>query len=152
MLASLIALGALMPVEPGLHYTEGVMGPEAAPFPPYVLIARNGSAVDLTWDHVIEAKYYEVYRGAAPYFDPALGQGNRIKDVNCIWCGNGTILVAQDTGIDEYAGDGVVPMVQVVGDVANNYFWAVRSRNEANEVSGIQNRVGEFDFRLVAGN
>ena len=55
-----------------------------------------------------------------------------------------------DDGIDRYALDGVVGPVQVIGDLANNYFWAVQAR-AGDGVSGVINYVGEFDYALVKG-
>ncbi len=47
-------------------------------------------------------------------------------------------------------GESSSPAVQIIGDAASNYFWVLRSRN-GDGVSGLSNRVGEFDFNLVPG-
>jgi len=51
-----------------------------------------------------------------------------------------------------YLDDGATPLpaVEVIGDVAHQYFWVVRGAND-NGVSDNSNRVGEFDFALVPG-
>jgi len=129
-------------------------GPAAAPEAPYVFsIARNGSTVDLKWYAASDCTAYEVWRGTAPYFNPALGQGNKIVDFANIYGEGGTVLYTDD-GIDRYsagAGDPLLAPVQVIGNVNINYFWVARGRN-GDGVSDISNRVGEFDFRLVPGS
>lgn len=40
---------------------------------------------------------------------------------------------------------------KIIGDPAINYYWVVRGQS-LDGVSGNSNRVGEFDFALVAGS
>jgi hypothetical protein len=133
--------------------TPAPESPWAAPDPPDVAIKRVAGTnnVELSWLHVLEANYYDVWRGTAPYFNPP-GQGNKIKEINAAPYGQGQTVRYTDTGADNYPGDGTIPTVQVIGDVATNYFWVVRSRNTGGEISDNSNRVGEFDFRLAAGS
>lgn len=128
--------------------------PLSAPEAPWVYIARNGQNIDLSWAHVgADASYYEVYRSTNPYPQPGVAPTNRIKDIPAGGAyGAGYVFVSTDDGIDHYAADGIVGPVQVIGDPAVNYFWVVRTRNSAGEVSDIQNIVGEFDFALVKGS
>ena len=99
----------------------------------------------------MENEYYEVYRSPVPYFEPGAAPANRIRDISASGYGSGSVLEYIDDGIDDYAADGTVGPVQVTGDVANNYFWAVQGRTGGN-VSGVENYVGEFDFALVKGS
>lgn len=127
--------------------------PRGAPEAPWVEIERaaNPANVRLFWWHFIENEYYEVYRSTVPYFQPGLAPANRILDLSAGGYGSGSIVETIDDGIDRYALDGVVGPVQVIGDVANNYFWAVQARS-GDGVSGVINYVGEFDYALVKGS
>jgi hypothetical protein len=127
--------------------------PGSAPEAPYILIERvlGADSALLWWDHVSESDYYQVHRGTTPYFDPLQGQGNQIADIDCVPCGAGDIPSYQDDGQDRFSADGTLAPVQVIGYVSTNYYWIVRGRNEGGEVSEVSNRVGEFDFGLVAG-
>ena len=126
--------------------------PAAAPEPPYIFIMRSGSSAKLSWEHVLESDYYEVWRSdGLPYFDPAASQGNRIADLPAGAYGAGSIVEYPDDGIDRFAADGTVGPVTVIGDPAHNYFWVVRGRN-GDGASEPSNRVGEFDFAVVKGS
>ena len=134
--------------------TVSVAESRSSSAPPDVTIARVAGTnyAKLSWLHVLEANYYEVWRATAPYFNPP-GAGNEIREINAGPYGVGQTVTYTDDGVDRYAGDGTIPTVQqVIGDVNVNYFWVVRSRNTGGEVSGNSNRVGEFDFNLVPGS
>jgi len=126
--------------------------PQGSPEAPWVEIKRapNPAYVRLFWVHLIENDYYEIYRSPVPYFEPGDTRANRILDLSAGGYGSGSEIPVIDDGIDRYALDGVVGPVQVIGDVANNYFWAVQAR-AGDGVSGVINYVGEFDYALVKG-
>ncbi len=119
--------------------------PVTPPAPPEVAVAAAGSAAALSWPHRLDSASYEVWRGTAPYFDPATA-GVQVASVDAGFRG----LIGPDMA---FTDDGMVPPppVTIIGDPATNYFWVVRSRN-GDGASEISNRVGEFDFGLVAGD
>lgn len=132
---------------------EGTTGPQAAPVAPWIGIERvpGTNYTLLSWEHLVENDGYEIWRGTTPYFDPDLGEGNQIQYQPK---GPGGFITFIDTGVDWYynpPADPQLPPVQVIGDPATNYFWVVRGRN-SDGVSENSNRVGEFDFALVAGS
>jgi hypothetical protein len=128
-------------------------GPESAAVPPEIDIARvagtNNAA--LNWWHLEENEGYQVWRDVAPYFDPGAGEGNQVAYRSAASCGSPCFITVIDDGVDRYAADGTLPTVQVIGDVAVNYFWVVRGQN-GEGASGNSNRAGEFDFGLVKGS
>lgn len=132
---------------------DPLAGPASAPVAPWINVARVSSTNNavLSWEHMDENDAYQVWRGTAPYFDPAQGQGNQIAYIPAGPYGSGAIIDYTDDGVDRYADDGSLPTVQVIGDPATNYFWVVRGQN-GEGVSENSNRVGEFDFALVAGS
>ncbi len=137
-------------------------GPVAVPDAPRVSIQRGPSAICSTnasnviclyWPHVgQDAAFYEIYRSNQPYPQPGVPPANRIMDLPAGAYGQGSTVSYLDDGLDNYAGDGTIATVQVVGDVQNNYFWVVQSRSGSNETSGGSNWVGEFDFSLTKGS
>lgn len=141
------------PVTPDDALAGEPLAPSAAPEAPWVEIERaaNPAHARLFWWHLIENEYYEIYRSPVPYFEPGDTRANRILDLSAGGYGSGSIVETIDDGIDRYALDGVVGPVQVIGDVANNYFWAVQARS-GDGVSGVVNYVGEFGFALVPGD
>jgi len=112
---------------------------------PVLDIALDGNQVRLNWLHQAANQTYQIWRGTdLPYFDPGTGQGTQIATV----AADGA---THDQELD-YLDDGTTPLpiVEVIGDVTHQYFWIVRGAND-NGVSDNSNRVGEFDFALVAG-
>ena len=105
----------------------------ALPAAPAITSARNGEAIELDWDDVANAANYRVYRSTSPYFSSHIG--NRIANP----------ALSQQTDND-FGG------ANVIGDIDANYFYLVRSRHNGDYLSVQSNRVGEFDFALVAGN
>lgn len=139
-------------------------GPQAAPNPPFISIQRAGpSSIALLWEHGDQTTTaYQVWRSTDPYFDPNMGQGVKIDDYTFPGSlyGLGTEFRYVDDGVcGKYTAPASAPNtcrfsqnppVTVIGDVAHNYFWAVRAGNSGDEFD-FANRVGEFDFALVAG-
>ncbi len=119
--------------------------PVTPPTPPEVTVVAEGTSAGLSWPHRLDSASYEVWRGTAPYFDPeSRGRAGGQR---------GRGLPRGRAGPDmAFTDDGTVPppAVTIIGDPATNYFWVMRSRN-GDGVSGVSNRVGEFDFELVAG-
>ena len=117
-------------------------------------VEAGATDATLAWLHRPEDPYYEVWRGSAPYFDPAAGEGNQVAEIECESCLSGAAVSYTDDGADGYYAepdDPQLPAVQVIGDVTTNYFWVVRGRS-GGHVSGNSNRVGEFDFALAPGS
>ncbi len=85
-----------------------------------------------------------------PYFQPGDSGVNPIAYIDAAPYGPDSEIPYDDSGYDYDPAGGTQPRVQVVGDVANNYFWGVEGR--AGTGSGIINWVGEFDFALTKGN
>lgn len=120
--------------------------PDTPPTSPVVDIAAKDAAAILSWPHALDSSQYEVWRGTAPYFDPAEEAGT------------GVLVTTQDAGFVgagasfEFTDDGAnpPPPVQVIGDPATNYFWVLRARN-GDGPSELSNRVGAFDFSLTPG-
>jgi hypothetical protein len=129
------------------------LAPVAAPVPPEIAVQPVPGTTDakLTWANRIEDPYYEVWRGATPYFDPAGREGNQIA---LIWgeaYGVTGEVSYSDDGTDRhfsFPDDPPLADVVVTGDPRNSYFWVVRGR-AGEAVSGSSNRVGEFDFALT---
>lgn len=154
-----VALAAEAPEGEGL-----LAGPQAAPNPPWISIQKNtASSIALLWEHSDQTTaVYQVWRGTSPYFDPNLGQGVKIDEYSfpLTLYGLGTGFRYVDNGVCGYytAPSSAPntcrypqsPTVQVLGNVAVNYFWAVRAGNSGGEFD-FANRVGEFDFALVPG-
>jgi hypothetical protein len=142
-------------------------GPAAAPEAPEIRIEKASSnSIALLWDHPgEETTAYQVWRSENPYFDPNIGQGAKIDEYAFPGVyGQGTAFRYVDNGSCGYFLVGTPPSEQqpqpctsqnptvtVLGDVAHNYFWAVRGGNTAGEFD-FANRVGEFDYRLVPGS
>lgn len=125
--------------------------PDGSPVEPWISSARvpGTNNVELSWEHLSENGAYQVWRGTTPYFDPALGQGNQIYLWDTI---SGDTLTYPDDGSDYYPTyDPNLPRLQILGIPAVNYFWVVRGQSGP-DVSANSNRVGEFDFALVAGS
>ena len=112
---------------------------------PALDIAQAGNQVRLSWLHQAANQTYQVWRSAdLPYFDPGAGQGAWVAAVAADGAAHDQELVYLDDGATP------LPAVEVIGDVAHQYFWVVRGAND-NGVSDNSNRVGEFDFALVPG-
>lgn len=118
--------------------------PATPPTPPQVTVEAKGADAMLSWSHQLDSSQYEVWRGTAPYFDPDAAEGALVSTVDAGFVGAGAAFSFTDDGATP------PPPVQIIGDPATNYFWVVRSRNR-DATSGLSNRVGEFDFALVAG-
>jgi hypothetical protein len=116
---------------------EGGFLPGAvAPLSPDVTATRSGSAVALMWRHNSTNASYQIRRGTDPYF--ATASGTLIGDgatKNCT--NNGVTVTCTDTN--------------AIGDPDTHHFYMVRAFNSGG-ASADSNRVGEFDFELVAGN
>jgi hypothetical protein len=111
--------------------------------PPSVSIRRNGtSAIDLTWLHLEPNSAYQVWRGEAPYFQPAT-EGSQIGAIDGAAYPTGATVTFVDDGAAS-------PPAAIVGDPDRNYFWLARGSN-VRTVSADSNRVGEFDFALMRG-
>ena len=105
--------------------------PAVAPNP--VTIEKSGASdALLRWQHVDPNSAYEIWRDAAPYFDPAAGEGT-LRSTEPATSGEMTYL---DSG--------------AVGDAAQNYFYVLRGYLNGG-ASDPSNRVGEFDFQLIPG-
>ena len=104
----------------------------AAPASPCVAIRRDGTAAVLSWPHLPPNTSYQVWRGTSPYFMP-VSEGVRVETLPA-------------TGEDM-----AYPAAGGIGNPEQNMFYAVLG-GLAGGLSGPSNRVGEFDFRLVAGN
>lgn len=153
-LTTAVALARLLP--PGEDSWLGkspAAGPQGGPVPPRISIARDTDPNDavLNWEHEFENTGYQVWRGKKPYFDPWAGEGGQIAYRSAEACGQPCSFAVSDDGVDRYPADGTLPEVQVIGDPATNYFWVVRGEN-ADGPSANSNRVGEFDFALMAGD
>ncbi|MBM3235710.1 T9SS type A sorting domain-containing protein [Candidatus Poribacteria bacterium] len=96
----------------------------------------NGDYLDLSWS-VITSMTYDVYRDTIAYFEPdTVNKTNRIA--SGISGSQPTV-----TFTDDNIGD-----ADVVGDVNNNYFYVVIAVDSGGNMSGISNRVGEYDVAL----
>ncbi len=118
--------------------------PATPPTPPEVDIEAKGADATLSWPHQLDSSQYEVWRGTSPYFDPDAAEGALVSTVDAGFVGAGASFQFTDDGATP------PPPVQIIGDPGTNYFWVLRSRNR-DAASGLSNRVGEFDFALVAG-
>lgn len=131
----LYAYGLPTPLKDGLavKYTPFSGTPPAcAPaVAPDLSITKNGTAADLTWQHLVPNTSYQVWRSELPYFLPP-GEGALVQ------------TLAATPGAMTY-GD-----ANTIGDPLANHFWVVRGVL-AGGASGPSNRVGEFDFNLTAG-
>ncbi len=98
---------------------------------PALQISRSGSDLTLSWPHLSPNQKYQVWRDAAPYFDPGLGEGTLLST------------------LDAVAGTMIYPDPGRAGDPPDFYLvrgWVV------GEPSGPSNRVGEFSFALTPGD
>ena len=102
------------------------------PAVPALSATRDDTALVLSWTHLDPNESYTLWRGTGPYFDPDQGEGEQI------WAGPAT------------AGTMSRPDTTCIGDVNLNCFYAVQG-SVVGAASGPSNRVGEFDFSLVAG-
>jgi hypothetical protein len=144
---------------------DALAGPAAAPNPPQISIEKASSSIALLWQHTDYPRTtaYQVWRSEDPLFDPNAGQGVKIDEYTFpgTLYGQGTDFRYVDNGsCGKYTAPSSAPntcrypqspTVTVLGDVAHNYFWAVRAGNTDGEYD-FDNRVGEFDFRLVPGS
>lgn len=144
---------------PAVRRFADTISPGAAPVAPSLSIWRSGGSAIVSWYHESEDTGYEVWRSTLPYFDPALGEGNKLIDFSSGPASTGDPFDCTDNGntvnctlnSSPFAGSDPSPNVTVIGDVNTNYFWVVRGRN-GDGVSDNSNRVGEFDFALVPGS
>ncbi len=95
---------------------------------PAETITKSGSNVRLTWDAVIGASRYRVYRSTEAYFVPT--PGNAI----------GTVTATHYTDSDK------------IGDPSVNYFYVITALDAQGRESLPSNIVGEFDFALLPGS
>ncbi|MFN2286216.1 MAG: C25 family cysteine peptidase, partial [Anaerolineae bacterium] len=95
---------------------------------PLVTITKSGNDIDLTWDAVIGATQYRVYRSTEAYFVPS--PSNAV----------GTVTTTFYTDIDK------------IGDPDVNYFYTVIAMDAQGRESLPSNAVGEFDFALLPGD
>ena len=120
---------------------------------PAITVGRvpGASHANLTWPNRTEDAFYDVWRGTAPYFEPAQDARNQIAHFSGEPFAMAGEVSYLDEGVDGYSSgldDPRLDDVQVIGDVSANYFWVVRRRSGESE-SGNSNRVGEFDYALV---
>jgi len=94
---------------------------------PLVMITKSGSNVRLTWNTVVGATQYRVYRSTEAYFGPS--PGNAI----------GTVTASNYTDTGK------------IGDPNVNYFYVVTALDAQERESLPSNAVGEFDFALLPG-
>jgi hypothetical protein len=147
-------------VAPAVETHAALAGPDSAPNPPEIFIGRQGSAIQLDWDHSdAPTVKYEVWRSQSPYLTaaaPAIRIGTYYFSQGVY--GVGTPFSYVDNGSCGYfiaGGQNITcqtqnPSVTVVGDVLHNYFWIVSAGNANSEFAHL-NTVGEFDFTLVRG-
>ena len=110
------------------------------PQAPAVTITRNGDTAHLDWPDVTldvagkltDVSGYLVYRSTDPYFKSHVS--NRIA----------APAASELTDAD-------IGGANVIGDVAVNYFYLVRTVDAGGVLSANGDRVGEFDFALVPG-
>lgn len=95
---------------------------------PAVTISKIGSNVRLTWDAVVGAAWYRVYRSTEAYFTPS--PSHAVDTV--------TRLFYTDVGM--------------IGDPDVNYFYIVTALDAQDRESLPSNGVGEFDFALQPGS
>ncbi len=91
-------------------------------------ILRVGVDAHLSWSAVSGASAYEVWRSASPYFSPGDA-------------GSEQIATTADTSYTD---------ANHVGDPATNYYYQIVAM-EGDCPVGVSERLGEFDFGLVAG-
>ena len=94
---------------------------------PRVTIAKSGSNVNLTWDAVIGATRYRVYRSTEAYFVPS--PSNAVATVTA----------------PHYTDPGRI------GNPNVNYFYIVTALDAQERESLPSNTTGEFDFALLPG-
>lgn len=111
--------------------TAATITPLPAPASPGVSI--DGDALLVEWAAVSGASAYRVYRRTTPYFSASAAH-----------------LIAETTDLDLL--DANLGGANVVGDVAQNYFYAIRAVDADGSLSGWSQRVGEFDFSLTPGS
>ena len=92
-------------------------------------IMLAGANVQLTWPPVAGASEYEVWRSTSPYFSPGDSASEKIAEQT------GTSFV--DAG--------------KIGDVRTNWYYQILATDGSCPV-GVSQRLGEFDFGLVAGS
>jgi len=98
--------------------------------------SRSGNDLVLSWSPItqdimgnpISGVTYRVYRDTTPYFTPS--------DDNCI---------ASNVSGTSYTDPGTV------GDPDTNYYYVVEAVDASSRLSGVSNRIGEFDFALTPG-
>lgn len=98
---------------------------------PVLQIAADGADVQLSWAHLTPNQKYQVWRDAAPYFDPAQSEGALLTTLNAT------------PGAMTYPDPGRI------GGQPDFYLvrgWVVGTP------SGPSNRVGEFSFALTPGD
>jgi hypothetical protein len=99
-------------------------------------IEINGDSLDLSWSP-ITSMTYDVYRDTTAYFEPdTVNKTNRIASGIS---GSQPTITFTDNNIGG---------ADVVGDVENNYFYVVIAVDGGGNMSGISNRVGEYDVDL----
>ena len=102
---------------------------------PVVAIGLDGDAVQLNWDaSASPGDQYRVYRGSDLDFDRASHTSNLIATT-----ATADLLDNNLNGAD------------VVGDVDVNYYYLVRTEDAGGILSTKSNKVGVFDFAIVAG-
>jgi hypothetical protein len=106
----------------------------AAAKAPDVSIERSGDFdALLRWQHVDPNTAYEIWRHTSPYFDSDQGEGTRLSTETAV------------------AGEMTYKDVGAVGSETQNYFYVLRGY-VGGGASGPSNRVGEFDYALLAGD
>lgn len=129
------------------------LAPRAALDAPYIGInwPPGASSVQLTWEHVVDTEYYEIYRGTSPYSEIGVAPANQIGDLPAQAYGQGSPVIYDDDGVDRYVDGDPSSTVRVIGDPRTNYFWVVQGRTAGGASSEPSNLVGEFDFAMVSG-
>ena len=109
----------------------------APPVPvPDLRVQRSGTSAVLTWTHTDSTvHHYEVWWSDNPY--AAAGDPGVVKIADVTPGATGTSASYTDTASG-------------VGNPGINSFYAVRGVNAGGEAAAFSNRVGEFDYRVVA--
>jgi len=123
------------PITPGLavKFTPFIRKPPicARAAAPLAEITVDGATAELRWQDVAPNQAYEIWRDAAPYFEPP--QGAPLATMPAV---PGSVMTYPDT--------------RPPGEPPANRFYLIRGR-VAGVPSGPSNRVGEFVFALTPG-
>jgi len=107
----------------------------AAPIPPALAIARDGTNVRLTWQHTAPNTAYQLWQGTTPYFNPG---------------GPKTALLAAPAAPNP-CGTLSQTTPAAFGDPNANTFYLVYISG-GNDAWAVSNRTGVFSFAIQPGN